>query len=271
MKNIISCSRRTDIPAFHYDWLQNVLKKEEVILANSYSNMEYSISLSPSEVQSIVLWSKNYINIINNPMLLSKYNLYFQFTINGYSKLLEPNVISCDEAISQISILSQKYSPKQIMWRFDPIMFSDQESSDRLERFEYLCNGISKYGVKKCTISFITLYAKVINRFKTKGIIVKDISDNEKDEFANRMVEISNKYGIQIYCCCDSILEHVNGIQKAHCVDGELLQELFGDKTSKSKDKSQRLSCGCSASKDIGDYKLKCKHNCQYCYANPLN
>ena len=30
VKQIISCSRRTDIPAFYYDWLQEVLKKGEI-------------------------------------------------------------------------------------------------------------------------------------------------------------------------------------------------------------------------------------------------
>ena len=167
MKNIISCSRRTDIPAFHYNWLQNVLKAEEVILNNPYSKAEYRVGLAPSEVQSMVLWSKNFANVIKDPGLLSKYNLYFQFTITGYSKLLEPNVISWNEAVSQVQELSVKYSPEQIMWRFDPIVFCDQETTDRLQAFEYLCQNISIYGVKKCTISFMTFYAKVNNRLKS--------------------------------------------------------------------------------------------------------
>lgn len=33
------------------------------------------------------------------------------------------------------------------------------------------------------------------------------------------------------------------------------------------KDPGQRISCGCMAAKDIGEYNT-CPHLCEYCYAN---
>ena len=51
------------------------------------------VNLSPERVHSICLWSKSFANVLKNPGHLSLYNLYFQFTITGYSKFLEPNVV----------------------------------------------------------------------------------------------------------------------------------------------------------------------------------
>lgn len=82
MKKIISCSRRTDIPAFYYDILQNWLKEKEVIIKNPYyPEKEYVINLSPEDIHSIVLWSKDFSNVAENPMYLDLYNLYFNYTI----------------------------------------------------------------------------------------------------------------------------------------------------------------------------------------------
>ena len=45
MKTIISASRRTDIPAFYYDWLQECLKNKEVELSNPmYPEKKYKVN-----------------------------------------------------------------------------------------------------------------------------------------------------------------------------------------------------------------------------------
>ncbi len=124
MLEIISCSRRTDIPAFYYDWLQECLKNKYVMVKNPYNKSTYMVDLSPGRVHSICLWSKSFANVLKNPGYLSLYNLYFQFTITGYSKFLEPNVVDTNEAVRQMEQLAERYSPQQINWRFDPIILS---------------------------------------------------------------------------------------------------------------------------------------------------
>ena len=85
------------------------------------------------------------------------------------------------------------------------------------------------------------------------------------------MVRIANKYGIQLYSCSSPIIEGVEGVKRGQCVDGVILAELFGERATKAKDQAQRQACGCSKSKDIGQYTQKCSGNCLYCYANPMN
>lgn len=175
MLEIISCSRRTDIPAFYYDWLQECLKNKYVMVKNPYNKTTYMVDLSPEQVHSICLWSKSFANVLRDPGYLSLYNLYFQFTITGYSKFLEPSVIDTNEAVMQMEQLALKYSPEQINWRFDPIIFSAEGENEptlddftrvRLKVFETLCRDISSFGVNRCTISFLYLYKKVEQRMK---------------------------------------------------------------------------------------------------------
>ncbi|HOM03381.1 MAG TPA: DUF1848 domain-containing protein [Acetivibrio sp.] len=277
MLEIISCSRRTDIPAFYYDWLQECLKNKYAMVKNPYNGSTYMVDLSCEKVHSICLWSKSFANVLKDPKYLSLYNLYFQFTITGYSKLLEPNVVDTNEAIRQMEQLAQKYSPQQINWRFDPIIFSikgekepvpDNFERARLQMFETLCKDISSFGVNRCTISFLCLYKKVEQRMKKSGFTYFLPSQQKQIEFVSQLVEIADKYGVTIYTCSNPLIEEVKGVKKSHCIDGPYLEALFGKRASRAKDAGQRKECGCTRSKDIGGYdEQRCKHGCLYCYA----
>lgn len=277
MLEIISSSRRTDIPAFYYDWLQECLKNKYAVVKNPYNKSTYMVDLSCEKVHSICLWSKSFANVLKDPKYLSLYNLYFQFTITGYSKFLEPNVIDTNEAVRQMEQLAQKYSPRQINWRFDPIIFSAEGEKEptpdnferaRLKVFENLCKDISSFGVNRCTISFLCLYKKVEQRMKKCNFTYFPPSQQKQIEFVSRLVEIADKYQVTIYTCSSPVIESVPGVKKGHCIDGAYLEELFGKRASRAKDSGQRKECGCTRSKDIGGYdNQSCRHGCVYCYA----
>jgi len=277
MKDIISCSRRTDIPWWYYKWLQETLKARSIELVNPYSNTKYTVDLSPENVHSMVLWSKNYDNILRDPGFLSKYNLYFQFTVNGYSEVLEPNVPPLSSILKQMEMLADTYSPEQINWRFDPIVLSkdgevnptDKVGRARLDMFKSLCDNFSSNGITRCTISFIDLYDKVKVRLNSKNFEHVTPTEDQVLSFTRKVVEIAEAYGVQVYSCSSPIIEGVEGVERGQCVDGAILTKLFGERATKAKDQGQRKACGCSKSKDIGQYTQKCFGNCLYCYANP--
>lgn len=276
-KKIISCSRRTDIPAFYYDWLQNTLKNKTINVQNVlFPEKTYTYDLSPEEVKCIVLWSKNFKNVVNNPGILEDYNLIFNYTITGYSKFLEPNVPEYKDSIKTIESLLNRYKPEQIRPRFDPIILSVQGENNptpnkigmaRLIQFEKTCKDLSSLGINNITYSFVDLYPHVTKRLKQHNFNYLNMDNNLKIMFSKRMVEIACKYNIQLYSCSEQLLEDVDGIQKSHCIDGYLIDSLFPceKKVSKAKDRGQRKACGCCKSLDIGGY-LPCNHNCIYCY-----
>jgi hypothetical protein len=69
-----------------------------------------------------------------------------------------------------------------------------------------------------------------------------------------------------LYACCQEALA-TGRVQPAHCVDGDLLAELFPDRPLVSQGKPTRAQCGCVVSRDIGVYDT-CPFGCLYCYAN---
>ena len=61
MLEIISCSRKTDIPAFYYYWLEESLENKYAMVKNPYNKSSYMVDLSPERVHSICLWSKQVV------------------------------------------------------------------------------------------------------------------------------------------------------------------------------------------------------------------
>ena len=279
MKQIISASRRTDIPAFYYDWFQEALKNKKVTISNPvYEELKHEIDLSPENIHSIVLWSKNFKNVLKSPQYLEDYNLYFQYTITNYSKALEPNVPEYSESIKTLEGLLKKYKPEQFNIRFDPIILSlegeiepDKEKigRPRLKAFERLLCDLKALGMENCrvTTSYVSLYKKTEIALKNAGIHYLDITPEVQVKFMQKMSEIAQKYNRDIFVCANDIFVEagISNVKKGHCIDGELLENLFG-KCTKAHAPGQRLECGCTKSRDIGMY-LPCKHKCVYCYA----
>ena len=56
---IISASRRTDIPAFYWEWFQKRLQEQYVLVRNPLNLHQVSrISLRPAVVDGVVFWTK---------------------------------------------------------------------------------------------------------------------------------------------------------------------------------------------------------------------
>jgi histone acetyltransferase (RNA polymerase elongator complex component) len=95
------------------------------------------------------------------------------------------------------------------------------------------------------------------------------IIDPDKDlriKLANNLADIAERYGIKMLTCCGDYLLN-NKISKAHCVDGQIVEELFYKNGFEFGEKPTRKECGCTDSADIGNYDT-CPHGCIYCYAN---
>ena len=279
IKSIISASRRTDLPAFYYDWLQASLEKGEVELANPrFKDKTYKVNLRPENVHSIVLWSKDFRNVLHNPGYLENYNLYFQYTINNYSQMLEPFAPPYKDSLKTIDGLLHKYRPEQFNIRFDPIILSvagenfpylEKPGLARLHTFETLCRDLAALGMQqsRVTTSFLCLYTHVRERLNRSAIKLIHLDETLQVKFAMRMVDIAHKYGITLYSCASPILDQVQGMLQGSCIDGQLLEHLFKGKVSKAKDAGQRKECLCSKSSDIGRYDQHCRFGCLYCYA----
>ncbi len=278
---IISCSRRTDIPAFLMDWVIERIKEGYVDVVNPFNRNQINrVSLSPEDVKCFVWWSKNFKAWIkvykNNRNLLNSYKGHaFQFTINSPSEL-ERNVnISLEERFKQLEWLIQEFGLLAINFRYDPIIFYRKKDSNKISnnlgKFKLIIENMVNLGIEELIFSFATIYSKVENRMNARGYIPIVPSLEKKREILSRLMEVCNDYNIQMKACCQPSLLEIEGIEQAHCIDAYKIEQLINEKIPKIRDTGQRRDCGCFKSRDIGGYSgiFRCKHNCDYCYASP--
>ena len=273
MKQVISASRRTDIPAFYLKWFMEHLRQGFVEVSNPINRKQIRrVSLSPADTAWIVFWSRNYAAFLKNYKFFDFYRLFFHFTINPPQPLLEPDMISPSRAIKQLEKLTAIYGPEVIIWRYDPLVFfkhdGQLESNHQLPVFRNYLREISRLGIQKCYTSFVYLYPKVLKRARQlPQIEFLELEQPQKFQILQEMVDLASLYGIQLYSCSNDTLLSVTGIKKGHCIDGQLLNQL-GTEPVSERLAPTRPDCGCTASIDVGDYlKIACKYHCRYCYA----
>lgn len=272
MKRIISVSRRTDIPAFYVEWFMNRLKAGFAGYVNPFGGQKYLVSLKPEDVIAFVLWSKNYSPFIEYLRIIESmgYKFYFNYTITGLPNIFECNLVETEIAIEALKEMSRMYSPKHISWRYDPIIISDvTDYAFHVQHFEEMASSLEGH-VERCYFSYAIQYGKVQRNFekfqKQQRVRIDDPSLEMKLQLAGELADIASQHGIKMMTCCGDYLIGSN-IVKAHCVDGEIIKELFYKSGISYSEKPTRKECGCTVSTDIGTYDT-CPHGCIYCYAN---
>ena len=79
---IISASRRTDIPAFYFDWFCQRLREGYADVVNPFNRKQVShISLKPEAVDCIVFWTKDPTHMLEHLEALGGYDFYVQVSI----------------------------------------------------------------------------------------------------------------------------------------------------------------------------------------------
>ena len=267
MPQVISISRRTDIPAFYPDWLVNRLKAGTVFVRHPFAKKLIRVSLLREDVSAVVFWSKNYSPLLSRLETVEKTtkNLFFHFTITA-NRELEFHTPDYRDAIRDYIHLAGRYSPEQIVWRYDPITITDKLSFELLEERFVRCAELLKGHAGQCIISFVHPYKKVlVNLKKYTDHAFIDVPEENKREYALRLAARAEAFGIKLSACCNDYL--VSGrIDKASCIDGSYLTGIF--KTAiDTRQAGTRKECACTKSVDIGAYDT-CGHGCIYCYAN---
>jgi len=272
MKRIISVSRRTDIPAFYGDWFMLRLKEGFAGVVSPFGGRRYIVPLRPEDVVCFVFWSKNFAPFIENLKIINGlgYDFYFNYTVTSLPDIFE-NDVDKPAAIEALKELSGTYSPRHINWRFDPIVISGITDRDfYVATFTELASELEGF-VERCYISFVTNYSKVKRNFeeleRNTGVKIVDYSEDFRIDLANELAAIAGRHGIRMYSCCGDYLTKSGCIEKAHCIDGAIIESLFYPNGLNYKARPTRKECGCTESSDIGAYDT-CPHGCVYCYAN---
>lgn len=264
---ILSVSRRTDIPNYYSEWFLNRIKEGYLYVRNPMNAHQVSrISLSPEVVDCIVFWTKNPEPMLDMLDGLKDYRYYFQFTLTGYGREIEPGIPHKKKRMIPVfQRLSRRIGKEKVIWRYDPILFTDKYTPDyHMKAFEQIAGELQGY-TSKCVISFVDTYAK--NKKSMNALQAFTLQERELTAFAKEIARIAGKRNIKVASCAEEIDLSACGIAHNCCIDKALIEQIIGCKIKVGKDKNQRKECGCIASIDIGTYNT-CKNGYLYCYAN---
>ena len=281
-KQILSVSRRTDIPAFYMAWFMDQVARGFIEVINPFNRQVKQVAISPERVHTMVFWSKNFgpylAGSYGDRLQAMGYHLFFNFTVNSRSPLLEPGVPDLDQRLGQLRQLCHRFGTASVQWRFDPIChFTTQTGAiqTNLDDFETIAAAAGECGIGTCTTSFMDRYRKIERRTRDKIIFVEP-SPAERAKILLNMEQVLSPLGIQLDLCCEkkvlAQLPAESTIKAGSCISGRRIMAVHGGRVSQRQDSSQRKKsgCGCTISVDVGSYSLHpCHHNCLFCYANP--
>ena len=295
---IVSASRATDIPAFYADWFQERLHKGYSVWKNPFNGVKSYVAYDKTRL--IVFWSKNPKPLLTiggclDYLAEKGINTYIQYTLNDYvTEKLERGVPDLQERIDTFKRLVDKLGFGKVIWRFDPMILTNQIGcDDLLAKIENIGNQLKGY-TEKLVFSYadIRTYRKVQANLTKNSINYREFEQEDMLYVAKNLERLNERWGLTLATCGEKIDIDQFGIIHNKCIDDDLMIKYFSEdqklmdflgvdiikgdlfnpdntiiKRKNNKDKGQREFCGCIVSKDIGEYNT-CPHLCEYCYAN---
>ncbi|TAN62459.1 DUF1848 domain-containing protein [bacterium] len=273
-RQIISVSRRTDIPAFYAEWFMSRIRAGYCSVVNPFNANQVSyVGLKPNDVIGFVFWTRNPQPLLKYLPELDKnrYKYYFQYTLIGYPREIDPKCPPVDSAVKTFKELSRLIGKEKVIWRYDPILLSNKTSYQwHTKQVDSLMKTLSGY-TERLVISFIDPYRKTKIRMDKETSDSFELFPNVYDvqtynKIAEHMGSEAKKYGLEVQSCAEGVDLNKYGISHGKCIDDELFSRIIRAPLLLKKDPSQRETCGCVMSKDIG-VNNTCLFGCKYCYA----
>lgn len=264
---ILSASRRTDIPNYYSEWLARRFRAGFLCVRNPMNFRQVSrITLNPNVIDCIVFWTKNPAPMLPYLDEYRRYMYYFQFTLTGYGKDIEPGLPDKRRIlIPAFCELADRIGRDRVIWRYDPIFLSDHYTLDyHVKAFTRIAEALAGR-TRRVVISFLDDYEKT--KRNMKGTNIQGLTKEKMRRLAHSFAVIAGRYGIEIQTCAEKIDLSEYGITHGACIDREYIEHLLGCRLRAGKDHGQRPECRCMESVEIGSYHT-CRNGCRYCYAN---
>jgi hypothetical protein len=269
---IISASRRTDIPAFYSDWFMNRIEAGSCEVPNPFNPKQITkVSLKPEDAEVLVFWTRNPSPLLHGLEELDRrgYRYLFLYTVMDNPRLMDPRCPSWKEAVAMFRTLSDRIGPERVVWRYDPIVFSNATSPEFHKRaYETISKDLQGY-TSHSIMSIVNIYKKARTRLtslREKGMDVTACEEEALSGLMTFMASVARDNGMTLCSCAQERDLAAYGILPGKCIDDGLIRRIFGLEVNQAKDPSQRKACRCVKSKDIGMYDT-CLYGCAYCYA----
>ncbi|QOS69718.1 DUF1848 domain-containing protein [Eggerthella guodeyinii] len=266
---IVSASRRTDIPRFHFDWLLRRFEEGFALVRNPMVRTQVSrVSLAPDAVDCIAFWTKNPAVLLARKDELDRAApapYFVQFTLNAYGSDVEAGLPRKAQLLDTFRALADALGPERVVWRYSPILVGGPyDIAHHLHWFDAFAKRLEG-STRACRIGFLDTYPKIAGRMAALGFA--GVPDGEKAALALRLAELGAAHGIDVGGCGDGALDDA-GLARAGCIDAALVERIAGVRAGRAPGAGRRGACRCAPSVEIGTYDT-CANGCVYCYANP--
>lgn len=260
---IVSASYRTDIPAFHSQWFAERLAAGYAMVRNPYGSKDYRVDLSPEATSGFVFWTRNARPFLPQLDHLAETGrpFYLQYTVTNYPDTLEWSVPPAAHGIEVIRHLSRQFGPRAVIWRYDPIVLTEQTDRTWHRQNLTMLAGQLAGLVDECVFSVMHPYQKTRRNFSWYN--APELIDGA-EQLLPELAEIIAGRGMQPTLCSQPDFLQPP-MAPAACVDADRLSDVAGHPVTARK-KGNRPGCACAESRDIGRYDT-CAHGCLYCYA----
>lgn len=228
---IVSASRSTDIPAFYADWFFKRLEIGYSAWTNPFNGVKSYVSYA--NTRFIVFWSKEPRRLLDYLGILEERNIkcYIQYTLNDYEdEALEKGVKPLDYRIETFKMLSERLGKQSVIWRFDPMILTDDITiDDLLRKIQNIGDQLKDY-TEKLVFSYadIASYKKVKSNLEKNNIPYHEWNEQLMEEFAERLSKMNKDRGwnFSIATCGEKINISQYGIEHNRCIDGDLITKL---------------------------------------------
>lgn len=227
---IISASRSTDIPAFYADWFFDRLNKGYSAWINPFNGVKSYVSYA--QTRFIIFWSKNPRPLLDYLHILEEKNIkcYIQYTLNDYETEKLEKVPSLASRIETFKMLVKRLGKGSVIWRFDPLILTDDISIDGLlSKVQKIGDQLKGY-TEKLVFSYadIKTYKKVKSNLEHNGIPYHEWNEILMEEFARKLSAMNKERGwnYTLATCGEKIDIGKYGIEHNRCVDGDLITKL---------------------------------------------
>jgi len=282
--NLISASRRTDIPHYFGKWFAERRKAGFAEFINAFGG-KGRVSLRNEDVLGYLFWTKYAHSFKSQLQALRDEGIsyVFQYTLTGYGHDLEPHIPKLEKVIDDFIVVSNTLpSSECIQWRYDPIVISKAfPVRFHLTHFRQIASTLEG-STRIVNVSFPEPYAKTVRRMNdivevqyrqlnSKHKMVSTRYPNlsqvgqEANTLLNNLANIAAEYQIELRICSNP--EWL--LAQSQCCSVALFAPYGIELVKKLNQLEQmpsREGCHCLKSIDIG-MDNTCVSGCRYCYA----
>lgn len=245
---IVSASRSTDIPAFYADWFFDRLNKGYSAWINPFNGVKSYVSYA--QTRFIVFWSKNPRPLLDYLHILEEKNIkcYIQYTLNDYEAEKLEKVPPLASRIETFKMLVNRLGKGSVVWRFDPMILTDDISiDDLLKKVQNIGDQLIEY-TDKLVFSYadIKTYRKVKSNLETNGIPYHEWDEILMEKFARQLSAMNKERGwnYTLATCGEKIDIDKYGIEHNRCIDGDLITKLAWKDARLMEFMKVKIECG---------------------------